>query len=329
MIITKSPLRISIGGGGTDLKSFYQNKGTVFSSIAIDKYVYISLATRFYDEILLKYSITEKVRNIYDIKNELFREIIKRYSNLKKKLEITSFSEVPSGTGLGSSGSFSCAMIKAFYEFNSKKISASQLAKEATIVERDILKKPIGLQDQYISAYGGFREFKVNKNGFVRSKLINLKSNSRNLIKYNFQLFFLGNSRLSDKILASDQAFFKKLNKKKDSSYADLISLGLEINNAIINADMISIAKIMNIQQSLKEKRHLSLTEDIVKEAIKYAKINGAMGAKLIGAGGTGFLMTLSQCPDHLLKKMKKKNFQDLKFDIANKGTTVLHYDKN
>ena len=190
MIITRSPLRISVGGGGTDLPSYYENGGTVFSSLAINKHIYISLNKRFLDTILIRYLENEEVSDVKEIKHDIIRETLKRLSNDFTGIEITSTSDVPGGTGLGSSGAFGVALQMALRQYANINIDKFILASESTIVEKDILLRPIGLQDQYISSFGGLTEFTVLENGNVSASRNINTTKTLEIIKDNLFLYF-------------------------------------------------------------------------------------------------------------------------------------------
>ena len=191
MIIIRSPLRISIGGGGTDIPSYYEKKGGFFISAAIDKYVFVTITEPFEKGIYLKYSQIEKTNNVKNIKHKIIREVLKNEIK-KNKIEITTLTDIPAKTGLGSSGSFSTALIKAIYSFNKKIISKRELAEKACDIEIKKLKLPSGKQDQYISAYGGISEFQINKKGYVKVKKLNISNDTKLNLENNLLLFFTG-----------------------------------------------------------------------------------------------------------------------------------------
>ena len=185
MIITRSPLRITLGGGGTDLPSYYKRFGGFLISAAINKYVYTSVLEPYADGIFLKYSKTEKVDSINKINHPIIREVLKKFKENKKRIEITTLAEIPAGTGLGSSGSFTTALIKAMYHFNNKKINKHKLAEESCDIEINKLKEPVGKQDQYIASFGGLKIFRIDKRGKVTVSPLNINASTYNKLQNN------------------------------------------------------------------------------------------------------------------------------------------------
>jgi len=328
MLLARSPLRISVGGGGTDLPSFYNGVGTTFSSLAISRYVYVSVAMRFYEQLLIKYIKLEEAETLDNLENELFREIIRAHSDQTSHLEVASFSEVPGGTGLGSSGSFSCALIAAFEAKKGFDRSADWIARAATYVEMITLSRPIGLNDQYISAHGGFKRFQVSPDGSVTTFDIALSSEAEMVLIQNWQLFFLGTTRLSSSALIRESAELNVQGKSGETRGSDLVSIGRELTDAVISADLKLSAEIIDYQFKLKLERQRGLTEPVVMEAAGHAKANGALATKLVGAGGSGFLLTLSDQPERLSKEMSAAGFTELTFEVAAEGTKVLVNDQ-
>ena len=212
MIITRSPLRITLGGGGTDLPSYYKEFGGFLLSAAINKYIYTSVLEPYSDGIYLKYSKREKTDNINNIKHPIIKEVLKKFKQNSKKIEITTLAEIPSGTGLGSSGSFTTSLMKCMYLLNNKSISKSKLAEEACDIEINKLKEPVGKQDQYIASYGGLRVFNINDKGKVKVSNLNIKDKTKQLLENNLLLFFTGYTRLSSSILKKQDKETKKKN---------------------------------------------------------------------------------------------------------------------
>ena len=253
MIIVRSPLRISIGGGGTDIPSYYKEKGSFFISAAINKYVYVTITKPFEKGIYLKYSKIEKIKKVESIKHKIIKEVLKQ-ELAENKIEISTLTDIPTKTGLGSSGSFSTAMIKAIYSFNQKMIGRRELAEKACDIEINKLKQPSGKQDQYISVYGGISEFNIKKNGIV--KVQNLKISKETILDLedNLLLFFTGFSRNSSLIL-------NEQNKKTINSDAQIMEnldyvklLGLEIKKELLNGNCNNFGKLMN--EHWKYKQH-------------------------------------------------------------------------
>ena len=323
MIIIRSPLRISIGGGGTDIPSYYEKKGSFFISAAINKYVYVTITKPFEKGIYLKYSQIEKTNKVEDIKHKIIKEVLKR-ELIENKIEITTLTDIPSKTGLGSSGSFSTAMIKAIYSFNQKMIGRRELAEKACDIEINKLKQPSGKQDQYISVYGGISEFNINKNGIVKAKNLKIGRETVLDLEDNLLLFFTGFSRNSSIIL-------NEQNKKTIKSDAQIIknldyikSLGLEIKKELLKGNCNNFAKLMNEHWNYKLQRSKNMSNKTINEIYTFAIKNGAIGGKLIGAGGGGFLLFYTNTPNRLRKAMAHKKLEEVRFKFDHEGVKQI-----
>ena len=322
MIIVRSPLRISIGGGGTDIPSYYKKNGGFFISAAINKYVYVTITEPFQKGIYLKYSQIEKTNNINKIKHNIIREVLKSEIS-KNKIEITTLTDIPAKTGLGSSGSFSTALIKAINLFNQKKISKRELAEKACEIEIKKLKQPSGKQDQYISVYGGISEFSINKNGFVNVKNLKISNRTKTNLENNLLLFFTGFSRDSSFILNEQNKKTIKNNKEILHNLDFIKSLGHEIKHSLIKGDCNEFGKLMDEHWKYKLKRSKNMSNQTINEAYDYAIKNGALGGKLIGAGGGGFLLFYSNNPSKLRNAFLKK-FEEVRFKFDYEGVKEI-----
>ena len=323
MIIVRSPLRISIGGGGTDIPSYYKEKGSFFISAAINKYVYVTITKPFEKGIYLKYSKIEKTNKVETIKHKIIKEVLKQ-ELIENKIEITTLTDIPSKTGLGSSGSFSTAMIKAIYSFNQKMIGRRELAEKACDIEINKLKQPSGKQDQYISVYGGISEFNINKNGIVKAKNLKIGRETVLDLEDNLLLFFTGFSRNSSIIL-------NEQNKKTIKSDAQIIknldyikSLGLEIKKELLKGNCNNFAKLMNEHWNYKLQRSKNMSNKTINEIYTFAIKNGAIGGKLIGAGGGGFLLFYTNTPNRLRKAMAHKKLEEVRFKFDHEGVKQI-----
>jgi len=323
MIIVRSPLRISIGGGGTDIPSYYKEKGSFFISAAINKYVYVTITKPFEKGIYLKYSKIEKTNKVETIKHKIIKEVLKQ-ELIENKIEITTLTDIPSKTGLGSSGSFSTAMIKAIYSFNQKMIGRRELAEKACDIEINKLKQPSGKQDQYISVYGGISEFNINKNGIVKAKNLKISRETVLDLEDNLLLFFTGFSRNSSIIL-------NEQNKKTIKSDAQIIknldyikSLGLEIKKELLKGNCNNFAKLMNEHWNYKLQRSKNMSNKTINEIYTFAIKNGAIGGKLIGAGGGGFLLFYTNTPNRLRKAMAHKKLEEVRFKFDHEGVKQI-----
>ncbi len=322
MIIVRAPLRISIGGGGTDLPSYFRNnEGTIFSSLAINKYIYVSINKRFSRRILLRYSQNEELDYPEQISHPIIRETLLNLSDSVDSIEITSTSDVPSGTGLGSSGTFGVCFQTALREYlgieNNKKIVAEQ----STFIEMDVLKRPIGLQDQYIASYGGLTEFKVTRNDEVSYMTNNLNPRQKKLIEENLLLYFADIQRDASKILSSDQ---KKMNDKK-YGFDEIISMGQEMFQSLLRGDLENYGSIMHEYWMMKRNRQKDFTDQNISKVYDHVYSEGIIhGGKLVGAGGSGFLLFCTSHPNDLRATMKNIGLKELQFSIDESGVKIL-----
>ena len=316
MILSRSPLRISLGGGGTDLPSYYKKKEGKLIAASIDKYIYITIGKTFNQKYILKYSKSEIVKKISSIKHPLFRETLK-FFKINTPINIASHADIPAGTGLGSSGSFTVCLINALMKFeNKKKYSKKIISETAFYIEQNILKEPVGKQDQYATCFGGINEFIFKKDNSVKIKKINLGDNYEKKLNNNLVIFFSGFSRNSYKILKSQNR--KTLNLDKDMiKNLDIIKeFGQQSKKALINKNFNEFGEIMDLHWQIKKKRSQKISNKRINYLYDCAKNNGALGGKLIGAGGGGFLMFYTNSPKDLVKALSKEvNKLEYKFE--------------
>ncbi len=323
MIIVRSPLRISIAGGGTDIPSYYKLNESFFISAAIDKYVYVSLVKPFEKGIYLKYSQTEKVKKISEIKHKIIKEVLQQEKDLNH-IEITTLTDIPAKTGLGSSGSFTTGLIKSIYSYKKKIISRRSLAELACDIEINKLKYPSGKQDQYISAFGGITEFKINKKGYVTHKSLNLENEIVKKLENNLLLYFTGYSRNSSKILG-EQNKQTILNNKKIISNLDYVkNLAFEIKKAIVNGELKKFGHLMNEHWKYKLSRSKNMANKSINNFYNYALKNGAVGGKVVGAGGGGFLLFYTDKPSRLRGALRKIKLKEVKFKFDFEGVKQI-----
>jgi len=324
MIITRSPLRISLGGGGTDLPSYYRKYEGFLISAAIDKYVYITLHDTFQKEIIIKYSKSEHVQKIQEIQHPIVREALKLLNIESENFELASMADIPAGTGLGSSGSFTCALLKALHSYNKTIIKPDELAEEACLIEIDILKEPVGKQDQYVSAFGGINCFTFNSDDKVNTKQLNISQETLFNLEDNLLLFFTGYSRSASGVLKEQD----DKSKKDDPSMIDNLhfvkDIGYKSKIAFENGNLEEFADLMNIHWEYKKQRSGAITNDRINRWYELALENGALGGKLIGAGGGGFLMFYADNHKKLRHAMMKEGLQELRFRFDFEGSKVV-----
>jgi D-glycero-alpha-D-manno-heptose-7-phosphate kinase len=324
MIITRSPLRVSLGGGGTDLPSYYGEHGGFLVAAAIDKYVYITKHTTFQEEIIVKYSKLERVASVDQIEHPIVREALKLTGVTDPHIELTSMADIPGGTGLGSSGSFTTALLKALHAFRKNPVSPAELAEQACDIEINKLGEPIGKQDQYIAAVGGITAFTFHKDGRVEFRPCKIAEETLYNLEDNLLLFFTGYSRSASSIL-KDQ---NDRSKKNDSSMLDNLhftkDLGHKSLASLENGNLEEFAMLMDVHWQRKKARSSGMSNAQINQWYDFAMANGALGGKLIGAGGGGFLMFYAGDKKRLRHAMREKGLQEVRFRFDFEGTKVV-----
>jgi D-glycero-alpha-D-manno-heptose-7-phosphate kinase len=324
MIITRAPLRISLGGGGTDLPSYYQEHGGFVLSAAIDRYVYITLHETFQREFLIKYSATEVVQTIEEIKHPIIREALRMVPVAAPHLEIVSLSDIPAGTGLGSSGSFTVALLRALHTLNKDFVPRQVLAEQACHIEIDLLKEPVGKQDQYIASFGGITAFEFACDGSVQVAPLSLSNQTLYNLEDNLLLFFTGFTRSASAILAEQD----QKTRGGDSGMIDHLhhikQFGRESKTALEAGDLRRFAAIMHEHWERKKFRSQSMTNSQIDEYYQLARANGALGGKLIGAGGGGFLMVYSEDKTRLRAALADAGLREVRLRFDFEGTMLM-----
>jgi len=324
MIITRSPLRISLGGGGTDLPSYYQDHSGFLIAAAIDKYVYINLHTTFDQKLIIKYSKMEEVKNIDDVEHPIIREALKFVDIEIPHLEITSMADIPAGTGLGSSGSFTTGLLKALHAYKRNLVHPQELAEQACYIEIDKLGEPIGKQDQYIAAYGGITCFRFLPDGRVDAWPLNISTETRYTLEDNLLLFFTGYSREASSILKEQDDKSKRDDQDMIQNLHYVKDMAKRSQNALESGNLHEFANIMKEHWEYKKQRSGSMSNPKIDEWYNLAIENGAMGGKLIGAGGGGFLMFYSEDKTRLRNTMAKAGLQEVRFHFDFEGTKIV-----
>lgn len=324
MIITRSPLRISLGGGGTDLPSYYCDHGGFVISAALDKYVYITLHQTFFEELIIKYSHMEKVRSLEEIQHPLIREALRVLGQEARSLEITSMSDIPAGTGLGSSGSFLTALLHALHIYRKSVIPKQELAEQACHIEIDRLGEPVGKQDQYVSAFGGVTCFHIDNDGKVNVAPLAIGNEALANLEDNLVLFYTGYTRSASEIL-NDQ---DKRSKQGDRSIIDNLhfvkKLGFESKQALEAGYLRRFAEIMHVHWEHKKARSKGMSNGSIDEWYELGRAHGAIGGKLIGAGGGGFLMFYTEDKTRLRHAMREVGLREVRFRFDFQGTTLV-----
>jgi len=324
MIMTRSPLRISLGGGGTDLPSYYEEHSGFLVAAAIDKYVYILTHTRFTPRFLLKYSHMEEVERIDEIKHPLIRESLRMLEWEDSRLEISSMADIPAGTGLGSSGSFTTALLKALHVQKKSLIHPRELAQQACKIEIDILKEPVGKQDQYIAAYGGITCFRFLPNGQVEAWPLKISQRTIYDLEDHLLLFFTGYTRSAGEILKDQDDKSKKNDSSMIANLHFIKQLGRDIRDALEAGDLKKFGDLMNTHWQYKKARSATMSNERINHWYDLAMQNGALGGKLIGAGGGGFLMFLCEERSRVRQVMAEEGLEEVRFRFDFEGTKVM-----
>jgi len=324
MIITRSPSRISLGGGGTDLPSYYRQHGGFVMSAAIDKYVYITLHHNFFDEGIIKYSQTERVQRVEEIRHPLIREALILTGVPPAGLEIASMSDIPAGTGLGSSGSFTTALLEALHTHNKSIVPKQELAEQACHIEIDLAKEPVGKQDQYIAAFGGITCFEFRSDDRVQVSPLRLSSEALANLEDNLLLFFTGITRSASEILADQDRRTRSMDQDMIDNLHFVKELGYQSRSALEAGDLRKFAELMHVHWEHKKKRSRAMTSSSIDEHYERARANGALGGKLIGAGGGGFLMFYTEDKTRLRRAMRSEGLREVRFRFDFQGTAVV-----
>ena len=324
MILARSPLRISMGGGGTDLPSYYRQHEGFLIAAAIDKYVYVSVLKRFKADILLKYSKIEHCTKIADIEHPIIRETLQCLDVKNLSLEIDAMADIPAGTGLGSSGSFTTALIRALTMFNSKLLPTQDLAEMACHIEIDRLGEPIGKQDQYIAAFGGLTCFTFHKDDRVTAVPLKVTADTMFDLEDNLLLFFTGFSRSASGILKDQHVRSQKNDADMLANLHYVKELGYRSKEALETGNVAKFGVLMHEHWEHKKRRSGGMSNPQIDEWYNLAMQNGATGGKLVGAGGGGFLLFHANDRNKLRHTMAKAGLEEVRFRFDFEGTKVV-----
>jgi D-glycero-alpha-D-manno-heptose-7-phosphate kinase len=325
MIITRSPLRVTLGGGGTDLPSYYESHGGFLIAAAIDRYVYITIHDTFQQEFIIKYSRLERVNSIGAIEHPIIRESLK-LTEIEENgsLEVTSMADIPAGTGLGSSGSFTTALLKALHAHQRHLIHPQELAEQACDIEINRLGEPVGKQDQYIAAFGGITCFEFLSDGKVRAWPLRISEEMRYNLEDNLLLFFTGYSRSASTVLKEQNDRSKTMDPEMLANLHFVKELAVESQQALEAGNLKEFARLMNVHWQNKKKRSNNMSNSHINDLYDLAMANGALGGKLIGAGGGGFLMFYSEEKTKLRHVMREQGLKEVRFKFDFEGTKLL-----
>jgi D-glycero-alpha-D-manno-heptose-7-phosphate kinase len=326
VLITRTPLRISLGGGGTDLPSYYTRRGGFVISAAITKYVYIGINRTFTDDYFLKYSALERVSRPEEIHHPIIRSALSLH-RVGPSVEIVSLADIPAGTGLGSSGTFTVGLLRALHAFKREHVTPGDLAEEAAHVEIDLLGEPAGKQDHYIASFGGVTCFEFAADGSVDVAPLSMSTATLHDLEEHLLMFFTGYSRQAGALLsdqrerteAGDEAMLAGLDEVKD--------LGLEIREVLRRGDTAGFGRLMHEHWTRKRQRSEGMSNDDVDRWYDVAMASGALGGKLVGAGGGGFLLFYASDPKAVRAAMKQEGLTEVRFAFDFDGSAVIARD--
>lgn len=324
MIIVRSPLRITLGGGGTDLPSYYRNHGGALISAAIDKYVYVSVIRPFTPGIFLKYSSLERVEHVDQVQHPIMRETLRMMSPDPWQIEITTLADIPSGTGLGSSGAFTAALVKAIGAYQKKPMETGEIASLACEIEIDRLASPVGKQDQYVSAYGGITSFQFHRNDQVDVAPLKLSPATLFDLEDNLALFFTGFDRSASVILQDQDLRTRKDDAAVIENLHFVKELGLRSQRALEAGRCAELGEIFHEHWEVKKRRSGAISNPKIDAWYALARANGAIGGKLVGAGGGGFLLFYAENRRKLARAMADAGLEELRFRFDFDGTRIL-----
>ena len=323
MIIVRSPLRITLGGGGTDLPSYYRDHGGFVIAAAIDKYVYVTVNESFRHKISLKYSKVEDVDTVDEIEHPVIQAALRLF-NISGSVDIDTISDIPQGTGMGSSGSFTTALLFALHAFKRESFTRQELAEEAFHIEHDILGQHCGKQDQYIAAMGGITCFDFEKDDSVKHNPLKMKDETIANLEDGLLLFFTGYTRSASRILTEQDIKSQEHDTVMINNLHYTKRLGLLSYKALQDGDLNTFAMLMHEHWMHKRERSGGLTNPHIDVLYETARLNGALGGKLVGAGGGGFLMFYTRDKTRLRKTMIELGLREVRIRFDFGGTSPL-----
>lgn len=326
MIVTRAPLRLSLGGGGTDLPSYYSEYESEFIAGAIDKYVYMAVnRPAILDAVLVKYSISEQAASASGVKHDLVREALMFYG-IDSNIEISSMADIPSGTGMGSSGSYIVALVAALRQLQNMSSTTLELASEACHIEIDRANHPVGMQDQLVAAFGGIRHYRIARDGTVSTEPIRLHSSTLSALERRLQLWFTGITRQSSTILADQQHQTLHRNPGVVNNLHHTKELGRLIHSALVAGDLDHFGTLLDEHWQNKKQRSSLMSDDDIDHIYNLARRSGALGGKVVGAGGGGFLMLLAAegAETRLATTISGQGMREMPFRFVKNGVEVL-----
>jgi len=326
MIVSRAPLRMSFVGGGSDLPSYYRQNGGAILSTSVDKYMYVTVNKKFDNKIRLSYSVTENVNSIQEIKHPIVRNTLELL-DIQGGVEITSISDIPShGSGLGSSSSYTVALLHALYAFNGESISREELGRLSSHVEIDLCGDVIGKQDQYAAAFGGLNLIEFNEDDSVKVNPVICKPETIRKIEESIIVFYTGRTRIASNILGNQSNNMKLSGKRKLMS--NMVSLAYEMRDLLENDDIESMGELLNKNWQLKRQLTEGISDLQIDSWYDKGIKAGASGGKLLGAGNGGFLMFFAPKEKHKIMIKALKDIQRVPFSFENEGSKIVFSDQ-
>jgi D-glycero-alpha-D-manno-heptose-7-phosphate kinase len=325
MIITRTPFRLTLGGGGTDLPSFYRQHGGFILAVGIDKYMFINVNTPVIDDkIRVRYTKSELVDHVNEVEHTLAREAMNAFG-LKKGVEIVSVADIPAGTGLGSSSCYLVGLLNALRALMQKPVPPQDLAEEACHIELSILQKPIGKQDQYMAAFGGLTSLAIERDGAVKVERLPVSAELVETLENNLLLFYTHGTRDATEILSHQDGAAKKRDVAVVGHLSEIKGIGMEIRDEIVKGNLHRFGELMDLHWQTKKRLSHGITNPQIDGWYELARRNGAVGGKISGAGGGGFLMLYCEegkC--RLRKAMRGAGLRELNFRFEFEGSKVV-----
>jgi D-glycero-alpha-D-manno-heptose-7-phosphate kinase len=324
MIVSRAPVRISLGGGGTDLPSYFSKFGGFLVAASIDKYIFISINKRFYKSIRLSYSVTEIVDGVDEVRHAIFKEALRKL-HISNSVEIVSIADVPANCGLGSSSAFTVSLLNALHAYKREFVSLKDLAEEACQIEIGILKEPIGKQDQYMASFGGICCLTFEQNGNVIVEPIEMSSDKLYELESNILIFYTGIERRSSDILTRQDEKSKQNDMATLNALHEIKKIGLESRGALEGGDLNHFGELLDVHWQAKKRLSKEVSSSFIDECYDLAMRNGSIGGKIMGAGGGGFFMFY--CPREkgkLIAAMQKMNLTPMHFRFDFEGAKIL-----
>jgi D-glycero-alpha-D-manno-heptose-7-phosphate kinase len=325
MIITRTPFRITLGGGGTDLPGYYSRHGGFVLSAALNKYMFIYLNTPIVDDLVrVKYSQSEIVEDVSELQHTLCREALRLFG-IRRAIEVISMADIPAGTGLGSSSCYLVGLLNALHTLSRKPMSRQELAEEACHIELDVLKKPIGKQDQYLAAFGGITALHIDRTGAVEVESIIPNPETLEDLESRIVLFYTGLSRSTEEILALQTRDLQEDSSATASYYSQIKEIGLEIYTYLKRGNVRRFGEMLDEHWRAKKKLGAGVANPRIDRLYDVARANGALGGKISGAGGGGFfLFYAEEGKQELRRAMQAEGLREMRFRVDFDGSKIL-----